>query len=116
MPSLPGSYCRNFGFRGECGDTAELAPPITAVRSAVPVRLDIGADAGAAEIRGDIWRGERIDSPPIETFTLPGRGGTYVSRDMKAGRYYLVIHVRWSLPLNSGGQAHAFRIDIRSPS
>ena len=81
-----------------------------------PVILEVRADSGVTEIHRDIWEGDTVSGPPIEAFVLAGQSARYVSQAMASGhRYYLYIDIRWSLPLNSGGRGHAYRVELLPP-
>jgi hypothetical protein len=80
------------------------------------VTLEVRADSGVTEIHGDIWEGDTLSGRPIESFVLAGQSAKHVSQAIASGhRYYIYIDVRWSLPLNTGGQGHAFRVEILPP-
>jgi hypothetical protein len=116
LPGLDSSYCQSGGCTTTCGDYPTPAPRLVQVRVTPPVTLEVRADSGVTEIHGDIWDGDTISGRPIEAFTLANQSGGYVSQAMASGhRYYIYVDVRWSLPLNSGGQGHAFRVEILPP-
>ena len=116
LPGLDSSYCQSGGCTGTCGDYPVLAPPIVQVRVTPPVTLEIRADSGVTEIHGDIWEGDTVSGQPVETFTLAGQTARFVSQAMAPGhRYYIAIDIHWSLPLNTGGQGHVYRVQVLPP-
>jgi hypothetical protein len=113
VPGLSGSYCQSGGCSGTCADGPAPVPPLVQLHVIAPVTLEVQADDGVTEIRGDIWEGDTVLGRPVEAFTVAGKSARYVSRAMASGhRYYISIHVRWSRPLNTGGQGHAFRVEL----
>ena len=65
-----------------------------------------------ATIHGDIWRGETIAGPPIESFTLAGAVRSYTTTELKSGgRYYIAVLTRWSRFLDRGDSSRAFLVD-----
>ena len=116
LPGLDSSYCQSGGCTGTCGDYPVLFPPIVQVRVTPPVTLEIRADSGVTEIHGDIWEGDTVSGQPVETFTLAGQTARFVSQAMAPGhRYYIAIDIHWSLPLNTGGQGHVYRVEVLPP-
>jgi hypothetical protein len=116
LPGLEGSYCQSGGCSGSCGDYGPLVPKLVQVRVTPPVTLEIQTAPGVTEIHGDIWEGDALSGRPLEAFVLAGQSGRYVSQVMAPGhRYYISIDIRWSLPLNTGGQAHFFRVEVLPP-
>ena len=116
LPGLDSSYCQSVGCTGTCGDYPTLAPPLVPVHVTPPVTLEIRADSGVTEIHGDIWEGDTVSGRPIEAFVLAGQSAKYVSQAMAPGhRYYIFLDVHWSLPLNTGGRAHFFRVELLPP-
>lgn len=116
LPGLDSSYCQSGGCTTTCGDYPTPAPALVQVRVTAPVTLEVQADSGVTEIHGNIWEGDTLSGRPIEAFTLAGPSARHVSQAMASGhRYYIYIDIRWSFPLNSGGQGHAFRVEILPP-
>ena len=116
LPGLESSYCQSGGCSTTCGDYPTPAPPLLPVRVTAPVTLEVKADPSVTEIHGDIWEGDTLSGRPIESFALAGPSAEHVSQAMASGhRYYIYIDIRWSLPLNSGAQGHAFRVEILPP-
>jgi hypothetical protein len=116
VPGLDSSYCQSGACTGTCGDYPTPAPALVPVRVAPPVTLEVAAGAGVTEIRGEIWEGDTMSGRAIEAFTLAGASARHASQAMASGhRYYIYLDIRWSLPLNSGGQGHAFRVEILPP-
>jgi hypothetical protein len=79
------------------------------------VRLDFSADTDVTTIHGDIWRGERISGQPVESFDLGGGARSYTATSMTRGRYYILVGLRWSRLLDSGGTGIAFLVEIAPP-
>ena len=116
LPGLDSSYCQSGACTGTCADYPTPAPALVQVRVISPVTLEVQADSGVTEIHGNIWEGDTLSGRPIEAFTLAGPSARHISQAMASGhRYYIYIDIRWSLPLNSGGQGHAFRLEILPP-
>ena len=116
LPGLDSSYCQSGGCTTTCGDYPVLSPPLVQVRVTPPVTLEIRADSGVTEIHGDIWEGDTVSGQPVETFTLAGQTARFVSQAMAPGhRYYIAIDIHWSLPLNTGGQGHVYRVEVLPP-
>ena len=116
LPGLDSSYCQSGSCTTTCHDYPTLSPPLVQVRVTPPVTLEFRADSGVTEIRGDIWEGDTVSGRPIETFTLTGHIARYGSQAMASGhRYYIVIDIHWSLPLNTGGQGHVYRVELLPP-
>jgi hypothetical protein len=109
------STTERTGCSSEHGDAFPQDLPLTTVRSAVPVTLQIEAGQGATQIRGVLYD---VDAPtasgsPIEEFTLPGRSGTYQVRSMVPARTYSVlVNVQWSALVKQGEVTYVFRVRI----
>jgi hypothetical protein len=116
LPGLQGSYCQSGGCSGSCGDYGPLVPTLVQVRVTPPVTLEVQTGSGVTEIRGEIREGDSLSGSPIEAFVLAGQSARYVSQVMAPGhRYYIFLDVHWSLPLNTGGRAHFFRVELLPP-
>ena len=116
LPGLQGSYCQSGGCSNTCGDYGQLLPTLVQVRVTPPVTLEIQPASGVTEIHGDIWEGDTVSGRSLEAFVLAGQNARYVSQAMAPGhRYYIALDVRWSLPLNTGGRAHYFRVEVLPP-
>jgi hypothetical protein len=114
--SREGSYCQSGGCNGACGDGPAPVAPLTVVHTTTPVRLDFLAGGEVNQIQGDIWQGERIAGPPIESFTLAGGAGSHTTTELKpGGRYYIAVSIRWSRLLDRGDTSRTFLVDITSP-
>ena len=116
LPGLQGSYCQSGGGCGTCGDYGALLPTLVQVRVTPPVTLEVQTGSGVTVINGEIREGDSLSGRPIEAFVLAGQSARYVSQAMASGhRYYIFLDVHWSLPLNAGGQAHFFRVELLPP-
>jgi len=113
--SREGSYCQSGGCSSYCADGPAPVAPLTTLRVGTPVRLDFSAGGEVNTIHGDIRRGESISGQPIESFDLVGGDRSYVARGMTAGRYYILISLRWSRPFDSGDSGVAFLVEIAPP-
>ena len=113
--SREGSYCQSGGCSSYCADGPAPVAPLTPIRVETPVRLDFSAGSDVTTIHGDIWRGEAIGGQPIESFDLVGGDRSYVARGMTAGRYYILVSLRWSRPFDSGDSGVAFLVEIAPP-
>jgi len=113
--SREGSYCQTGGCSSVCAD--DLAPVglLTTVRAATPIRLVFSGGAEINQIHGDIWRGETMAGPPLESFELRGNDRSYVSQQMRDGRYYLLISIGWSRVTDHGDTSVAFSVELTPP-
>jgi len=113
--SREGSFCQTGGCSSHCADGPAPVAPLTVVRAGTPVRLDFTAGSEVTKIHGDIWPGESMSGQPTESFDLENGARTYTSRAMAGGRYYMLISLQWSRPLDSGGTGLAFLVEIVPP-
>ncbi|TMF77457.1 MAG: hypothetical protein E6I18_09065 [Chloroflexi bacterium] len=110
-----GSFCQTGGCSSHCADGPAPVAPLTVVRAATPVRLDFSAGDEVTKIHGDIWAGESLSGQPIESFDLGNGARAYTSKAMAAGRYYMLVSLQWSRPLDSGDTGLAFHVEIVPP-
>lgn len=110
--SREGSYCQTGGCSGVCADSLAPVGPLTTVRAATPIRLDFSGGAEINQIHGDIWRGETMAGPPLESFDLRGAERSYTSQQMRDGRYYLLISLGWSRVTDHGDTSIAFSVEL----
>jgi hypothetical protein len=90
--------------------------PLTLVRATTPVRFDFVAGEEVDQIHADIWRGEKVEGQPIESFTIDGGARSYTTTELKpGGRYYIAVLIRWSRFLDRGDSSRAFLVEIASP-
>ena len=113
--SREGSYCQSGGCSSHCADGPAPVAPLTTLRVGTPVRLDFSAGTDVNTIHGDIWRGEAIAGQPIESFDLAGGERSYTARGMTAGRYYILVSLRWSRPFDNGDSGVPFLVEIAPP-
>ena len=113
--SREGSYCQSGGCSAHCADGPAPVAPLTRVQVGTPVRLDFSAGSDVTAIHGDIWRGDSISGQPIESFDLAGDERSYTAKEMAGGRYYVLVSLRWSRPLDSGDSGVAFLVEIVPP-
>jgi len=113
--SREGSYCQSGGCSSVCADGPAPTAPLAIVRAAAPIRLDFSAGPEINQIHGDIWRGETMAGPPLESFDLHGNERSYTSHLMGEGRYYLLVSVGWSRVTDHGDTSVAFSVELASP-
>jgi len=113
--SREGSFCQTGGCSSHCADGPAPVAPLSVVRAATPVRLDFSAGGEVTKIHGDIWAGESLSGQPIESFDLGNGARAYTSKAMAAGRYYMLVSLQWSRPLDSGDTGLAFHVEIVPP-
>jgi len=108
-----GTRCSTFHGDGFVRDV-----PLTTVRTATPVTIEVEAGQTATAIRGWIYD---VDAPtpsggPIEEFKLPGRNGAYEARSIVPARTYeVVVNVAWSALITRGEVTHVFRVRVEPP-
>ena len=109
------SATERTGCSSQHGDAFPQDVPLTTVRAAVPVTLQVEAGQGATQIRGVVYD---VDTPlasggPSEDFTLPGRSGAHQLRSMVTARTYSVlVNVQWSALVKQGEVTYVFRVRI----
>ena len=113
--SREGSFCQTGGCTSYCADGPAPVAPVTMVSVAAPVRLDFSAGSDITTIHGDIWHGDSMSGQAIESFDLDSRERSYTSKAIAAGRYYILIGLQWSRPLDRGDSGLAFLVEIVPP-
>jgi len=113
--SREGSYCQTGGCSSYCADSLAPSAPVTAVRAAAPIRLDFSGGAEINQIHGDIWPGDAMNGQPIESFDLRGTERSYAPRQMRGGRYYLLVSLGWSRVTDHGDTSIAFSVELSQP-
>jgi hypothetical protein len=113
--SREGSYCQTGGCSSYCADGPAPVAPVTVVHVGAPIRLDFSAGGDVTTIHGDIWRGETMSGQPVESFDLGSGQRSYTAKAMTAGRYYILVGLQWSRPLDRGDSGLAFSVEIIPP-
>jgi hypothetical protein len=88
---------------------------VTIVRVGAPVRLDFSAGSDVTAIHGDIWRGESMSGQPRESFDLGSGQRSYSAKAIVSGRYYILVGLHWSRPLDRGDSGRTFLVEIVPP-
>ena len=114
-PSREGSYCQGGGCSGTCGDGPAPQARLTTVRATAPIRLDFSAGAEVNQIHADIYAGDGVVGAPIESFTLRGSERSHTSAQLRSGRYYILVTIRWDRLTDRGDTAIAFLVEIVPP-
>ena len=100
------------------GDAFPQDPPLTTVRTPMPVTLNFEAGQGATSIRGVIYDVDALtpSGGPQEEFMVAGRTGTHTARLMVPGRtYQVLVNVPWSFFVTGGEETHVFRLRVEPP-
>jgi hypothetical protein len=113
--SREGSYCQTGGCSSVCADGPAPSAPLALIRAGRPIRLDFSGGPEINQIHGDIWRGETMAGPPLESFDLRGDERSYTSQQMRDGRYYLLISLGWSRLSDHGDTSIAFSVELTQP-